>query len=138
MRKTASEVETDIYKFLKDDLQKIIKGKVYRSGTRPLNSEQEDAVITFVTGLDGQTQSGAVNVNVYVPKLRVSNQHQLKDNIRCDLIEKELHKIIQKSKTSLKNYLLKLNHTIQTFEDEDIKQYFVNAKIKFKYNTYNN
>ena len=46
--------------------------------------------------------------------------------------------IIEEAKTALHNYKLQLHQMIQTFEDTDIKQFFINAKVKFRYNTFNN
>lgn len=61
----------------------------------------------------------------------------MKDFVRCDAIEQALMPIIEEAKTALRNYRLQLHQMIQTFEETDIKQFFINAKIKFRYNTFN-
>ena len=109
MKKTASQIETDIYKYFKDKITPLINGQTYRSGVRPLNSQKEDCVISFLTGLDGQYQTGVININIFVPTVKNND-----------------------------NYKLQLHQMIQTFEDTDIKQFFINAKVKFRYNTFNN
>lgn len=51
--KTASEIEDWIYSNLvKSPVKTLLKGGIYREGTRPVNSKKEDAVIAVVAGLD--------------------------------------------------------------------------------------
>ena len=61
----------------------------------------------------------------------------MKDFVRCEAIEQALMPIIEEAKTALHNYRLELHQMIQTFEETDIKQFFINAKVKFRYNTFN-
>ena len=138
MKKTASQIETDIYKYFKDKIDTLINGQTYRNGVRPLNSQKEDCVISFLTGLDGQYQTGVININIFVPTVKNNDNQYRKNFVRCDAIERALMPIIEESKTALRNYRLTLHQLIQTFEDTYIKQFFINAKVKFRYNTFNN
>lgn len=138
MKKTASQIETDLYKYFKDKINPLINGQTYRSGVRPLNSQQEDCVISFLTGLDGEYQSGMFNINIFVPMIKNNDNQYRKNFVRCEAIEGALMPIIEEAKTALRNYRLTLHQLIQTFEDTDIKQFFINAKVKFRYNTFNN
>ena len=138
MKKTASQIETDLYKYFKDKINTLINGQTYRSGVRPLNSQKEDCVISFLTGLDGQYQTGVININIFVPTVKNNDNQYRKNFVRCDAIERALMPIIEESKTVLRTYRLTLHQLIQTFEDTDIKQFFINAKVKFRYNTFNN
>ena len=138
MKKTASQIEADLYKYFKDKINTLINGETYRSDVRPLNSQKEDCVISFLTGLDGQYQTGVININIFVPTVKNNDNQYRKNFVRCDAIERALMPIIEESKTSLRNYRLTLHQLIQTFEDTDIKQFFINAKVKFRYNTFNN
>ena len=138
MKKTASQIEADIYKYFKGKIDSLINGQTYRNGVRPLNSQKEDCVISFLTGLDGQYQTGVININIFVPLVKNNDNQYRKDFVRCDAIEQDLMPIIEEAKTSLRNYRLQLHQMIQTFEETDIKQFFINAKIKFRYNTFNN
>ena len=138
MKKTASQIETDIYKYFKDKIDTLINGQTYRNGVRPLNSQKEDCVISFLTGLDGQYQTGVININIFVPAVKNNDNQYSKNFVRCEAIEQALMPIIEESKTALRNYRLTLHQLIQTFEDTDIKQFFINAKVKFRYNTFNN
>nr|DAS77049.1 MAG TPA: hypothetical protein [Caudoviricetes sp.] len=138
MKKTASQIEADIYKYFKDKIDPLINGQTYRNGVRPLNSQKEDCVISFLTGLDGQYQTGVININIFVPLVKNNDNQYRKDFVRCDAIEQALMPIIENAKTDLRNYRLQLHQMIQTFEETDIKQFFINAKVKFRYNTFNN
>ena len=138
MKKTASQIEADIYKYFKDKIDPLINGQTYRNGVRPLNSQKEDCVISFLTGLDGQYQTGVININIFVPLVKNNDNQYRKDFVRCDTIEQALMPIIEEAETDLRNYRLQLHQMIQTFEETDIKQFFINAKIKFRYNTFNN
>ena len=138
MKKTASQIEADLYKYFKDKINPLINGQTYSNGVRPLNSQKEDCVISFLTGLDGQYQTGVININIFVPLVKNNDNQYRKDFVRCDAIEQDLMPIIENAKTDLRNYRLQLHQMIQTFEETDIKQFFINAKIKFRYNTFNN
>ena len=138
MKKTASQIEADLYKYFKDKIDPLINGQTYRSGVRPLNSQKEDCVISFLTGLDGQYQTGVININIFVPMVKNNDNQYRKNFVRCDAIEQALMPIIEYAETDLRNYRLQLHQMIQTFEETDIKQFFINAKIKFRYNTFNN
>lgn len=137
MKKTASQIESDLYKYFKDKINPLINGQTYRNGVRPLNSQKEDCVISFLTGLDGQYQTGVININIFVPLVKNNDNQYRKDFVRCDTIEQTLMPIIENAKTDLRNYRLQLHQMIQTFEETDIKQFFINAKVKFRYNTFN-
>lgn len=138
MKKTASQIESDLYKYFKDKIDLLVNGQTYRSGVRPLNSQKEDCVISFLTGLDGQYQTGVININIFVPMAKNNDNQYRKNFVRCEAIEQALMPIIEEAKTALRNYKLQIHQMIQTFEDMDIKQFFINAKIKFRYNTFNN
>ena len=138
MKKTASQIESDVYKYFKDKINPLINGQTYRLGVRPLNSLKEDCVIAFLAGLDGQYQTGVININIFVPTVKNNDNQYRKNFVRCEAIEGALMPIIEESKTALRNYRLTLHQLIQTFEDTDIKQFFINAKVKFRYNTFNN
>ena len=68
MTRTGQQVEDDIYELMQGSpLKSLISGEIYKYGMRPRDSEMEDAVVKFVTGLDDDIQTGVVVVNIYVP-----------------------------------------------------------------------
>lgn len=134
MRKTAGEIETDIYNLVSNStIKNFIGGTIYREGMRPFDSIEEDAVITVLAGTSEEIQTGYVNVNVYVPD--IFNNEPVKNISRCIAIEKHLRDFIR-SNTLSNEYLFEADSIIKTFKEEEINQHFVNLKIKFKRTTF--
>ncbi|GIZ15499.1 hypothetical protein [Capnocytophaga catalasegens] len=133
MKKTASEIEADIYKLIKNSfISRFIKGDVYREGLRPANSQKEDVIVSFLTGIfDTFSQEGKVNINIYVPD-RESSGINRKDIKRCREIEQVCQLFAEN--ITLDNYHFKLSRMIQSFSEENINQHFVNMQLTFKYN----
>ncbi len=135
MKKTGSEIEYEVFKLFKDEIQAFIQGDVYLRGTRPLkeNTEDltEDAIISFMTGLDNQMQTGALNINVYVPDIDNGGNDLVKDVTRCLEVERFMQNLIEG--WSVKSeYKFWLEQTINTFPEDEINQHFVNVKLKYK------
>lgn len=131
MKKTGGEIELDVFNFWRESIGEKIKGKVYLRGTRPLNADSEDAVISFMTGLDNQFQTGALNINIYIPDLNIGEGILVKDIRRCNEIEAFMLKLVEEWETKTE-YRFWLGQTINTFAEEEIKQHFVNVKLKYK------
>lgn len=56
MAKTSKQIQGDVYRLLQDSvLSGMISGEVYRSGYRPRDSNREDAVVIFTTGLPDES-----------------------------------------------------------------------------------
>lgn len=138
MRKTGGEIETDVFNILKSStLKKSIGGWVYREGVRPINAKTEDAVIVFLSGLDGQIQTGVVNVNVYIPNIdNGENKGVLVKNIaRCIEVEKLCMALVESISIS-NEYKFSLDSMIKSFKADDIDQHFINCRLKFKRSTF--
>ena len=136
--KTGSEIEADVYAIISASaIKAAITGKVYKSGMRPLNSTKEDAIVTFMTGLDDQIQTGALNVNIYVPDIDNGGGQLVKNGARCQALEVMANEIIQGLKPTT-SYRFQLGATIQTFAVQGVplNQHFVNVKIKFELLTF--
>jgi 3-dehydroquinate dehydratase len=129
MRKTAGQIERDIFGLIKTQVLSVISGGVYRKGLRPKGSELEDAVISFMTGDAEQVQTGVLNLNVYVKNINVDGS-LVCDIARCTEIEAELMSIIESMVST--EYSISIGSAIQTFEEPKIEQHFVNCKIKYK------
>lgn len=129
MTKTGGEIELDVYSFLKAEIKAKIKGECYLNGTRPINAKTEDAVISFMTGLGNQMQTGAVTITIYIPD--INNGSDVKDTVRCREIERFMLNLI-KSWSVKTDYKFWLGNTIKTFKEDAIHQHFVNVKLKYK------
>lgn len=130
MRKSADEIEKDIFLMVKNcKVAKEIKGAVYRDGMRAIDSISEDIVVSFKTGLDGQFQTGELSVNTYVPNI-TKNGWSIKNVARCN----ELANLIMGDLNGLTNgeYLISLKNIPQSYKVENINQYFINARLRFR------
>lgn len=135
MEKTGGQIEYDIYLLLKDELKSFIKGEVYLKGTRPENSQAEDAVIGFKTGVNADVQTGKVTVNIYVPDVYVEGYaSKIKDIARCTEIERQAFVILDKPQSE---YQFSLGMTIATVPEPEINQHFINIDLKYKRFTFN-
>ena len=131
MRKTGLEIEADVYTLVKNSAVKTaISGSLYRDGMRPLNATTEDAVVSFLAGLDGEIQTGVLNLNIYTPDI-VSKDFKVKNITRLVALEAIVNTFIQSLSVS-SSYKFELDKMIQTFKAEGIDQHFVNARIKFR------
>jgi len=135
MRKTGSEIESDVYAIiLASQLKTVITGSLYKEGMRPIDAKTEDAVVSFMTGLDSQIQTGVVNVNTYVPDIDMGSGSMVKNGSRCRVLEILIDSIVHELVPG--EYRFVLGAIVQTFAASEINQHFVNAKIKFELATF--
>lgn len=129
--KTAEEVEGDIYTAVSKYLKGRIDGEAYRRGARPTNrGDKEDAVVSFLSGLDGQVQTGVVVVNVYVPNERRGDSYSVKNVARSMAVSRTLLNMLKEMRIS--GYDLRTERTVQTEGDNGATR--VTLRIKYKYN----
>lgn len=129
--KTAEEVEGDIYTAVSKYLKGRIDGEAYRRGARPTNrGDKEDAVVSFLSGLDGQVQTGVVVVNVYVPHEGRSDTYTVKNVARSTAVARILLNMLKEMR--INGYDLRTERTVQTEEDNGATR--VTLRIKYKYN----
>lgn len=134
---TGQQIEDSIYGLLKSgSLPSFISGGVYKFGTRPKDSNKEDAVVKFVTGLPGQIHTGVVVVNLYVPDFEAyGNGVLIKDIARCTELEVLADDWMKSLTADKSNFRFRLDQTICTEEAPEINQHFVNVKLKFELST---
>lgn len=138
MTKTERDIEDDFYFMVKSsELPGMIQGKLYKKDDRPFNSKTEDIVVGFLSGLDGQTQEGYVNINVFVPNISVGSTDGKKrpNKARIKVIQSKLLEFTDNIIDSNSEYDVERDSTIQTFETEDLEQVMVNAKLYYKRTT---
>ena len=135
MVKTSKQVQGDIYCMLKDStLYTMISGEVYRQGYRPRDSQKEDAVVIFTTGLSNQIQTGVVTVNIFVPDIDpYENGVWVEDGERTEEIERLAEKWVESLTTDKSCYKFELQQTIYTEEEAEINQHFIVIKLKYEY-----
>jgi len=129
--KTGGEIEKDVYVIISASaLKTSITGLIYKDGMRPVTSIKEDAIVSFMTGLDAQIQTGALNLNIYVPDIDNGSGQLVKNGSRCTALEIMANALIQSLIPN--EYRFSLGAIVQTFQAENIPQHFVNCKIKFQ------
>ena len=135
MIKTSRQVQGDIYRMLKDStFSSMISGEVYRQGYRPRDSQKEDAVVIFTTGLSNQIQTGVVTVNIFVPDIDpYENGVWVEDGERTEEIERLAEKWVESLTTDKSCYKFELQQTIYTEEEAEINQHFIVVKLKYEY-----
>lgn len=133
MEKTEKQIEKDVFRIIRDsELKAVIGGVVYRDGMRPKNAKTEDIVVKFLTGIDGQEQSGIVLVHIYVPNIKSpSGDGELVPNItRIDLLEEKANSLLSSLEDT--EYLLEKDGTPKSYPAEGIEQYFINVRLKYR------
>lgn len=133
---TSKRVEGDFYQLLKgSELAAGLSGSVYRSGTRPRDSQAEDAVVQFVTGLAGQIQTGVVLICIYFNDIDpYANGVLVEDGERSEQIETLAQQWIDSLTAAASNYLVELSQTIHTQEaDTATRQHFVAVRLQYRY-----
>lgn len=135
MAKTGKQVQGDIYRLLRDStLYTLISGEVYRNGLRPRDSQKEDAVVIFTTGLPTEIQEGVVTVNIFVPDIDpYDNGVFVENGERTEQVERLAGEWVESLSAEVSCYLFDLMQTIYTEEEPDIHQHFVVVKLHYRY-----
>ena len=136
--KSSKRIESDIFRILKgSELSEAIKGKFYRDGMRPKDANDEDAVVKFLTGVNGQEQEGIVLLHVYVPDTDTWGNGALTEDIgRVTELEDVIQEVLDT--IDVTEYVFDTDGTPQSYPSQDYNgQHFINARIKYKRSIYN-
>lgn len=136
--KSSKNIEADIFEMLSDSsLGSVIGGQFYRDGMRPADSKAEDAVVKFLTGIDGQAQDGVVLLHLYVTDIDLYGKGAMVENIgRVEALEDAINNALESIESN--EYVLTKDGTPQSYRSEDYNgQHFINARIKYKRITIN-
>jgi len=133
MNKTSEDIEAYVYSLVRTALQSEISGSVYRMGMRPDNSHLEDIVVGFIEGVNGQFQSSAVYVSIYVPDIAFQNR-KVKNFQRCDYLSAKLNSFAHN--LPINPYRFQIGNTINVVRFEDIEQHCVALKLLVRNNTF--
>lgn len=138
MEKTSEDIEADVYRILKESaLKKAIGGQVLRDGRRKKGATTEDAVVKFLSGIDGQEQSGVVLIHIYVPNKAFSDDGELsKDTPRIRELQRVVNNVIANDFDSNTEYVFEKDGTPQSYPVEGIEQHFINVRLKYRRKTF--
>lgn len=133
MTKTAKQIQGDVRRLLLNStIAQAISGGVYRAGLRPRDSRQEDAIITFTTGLPGQIHSGVVTVNIYVPDIDPdANGTWVENAARTAQLESLAAQWVNSLNGPDSDYHFTLRQTIYTEPEPEIRQHFVVVRLGY-------
>lgn len=137
--KTGQQVEDDIYRIVKESpLPSLVSGDLYYFGMRPRDSKLEDIVVKFVTGSDGQIQTGTVVVNIYVPDFDPFEDTGVlvRDITRCTELEAAANEWVESLTAAHSDYQFRKAQTIYTEEEAELEQHFVTIRLKFRLTTF--
>lgn len=113
-----------------------IGGNVYYRGLRPISQNpsdyQEDAVVAFLTGKNGDIQKGTCLLNVYVSDTQAPSGMYYKSKTRCEEIAAALEHFPDFANRNEKDIYFKQSDVILTIAEEEIHQHFVSLKMEFK------
>lgn len=137
MEKTEKQIEKDVFRIIRDSkLRSAIGGTIYREGMRPKSANAEDIVVKFLTGIDGQEQSGIVLIHIYVPNIAsVSGDGELVEDItRIGQLQETANQVLN----SLDNaeYLFEKDGTPKSYEAEGVEQHFINIRLHYRRKTF--
>lgn len=136
MAKTSKQVQGDIYRMLRDSIMsQQLSGQIYRQGIRPRDSQKEDAVVIFTTGLsDDDIETGVVTVNIFVPDIDPYNNGVFVEDVsRVEQVEYMAQQWVNSLTCDKSCYKFRLQQTIYTEEEADIRQHFVVVKLAYEY-----
>ena len=135
--KTEKQIEKDIFRIIKaSPINTMIGGTLYRKGMRPRNAKTEDAVVAFLSGLDGQFQTGVVLLNIYVPMTQNASSDKITDISRVETLEAAVNDFFYEC--SEVNYLFELRETPYSEDLDEIEQTRINVRIHYTRTTFKN
>ncbi len=133
MKLSASDIEESIVTILKG-LNLGLGGGIYRRGARPYNSNKEDCIVALLSGVGQQLQKGYVVINIYVSDVKMTDGQYHKNMTRCAQLETLLgdidKRLNENGEIRFDNYDI-----IATYEEVEINQHFVSAKLQYRYMT---
>ncbi len=133
--KTEKQIEKDIFRIIKaSPINTMIGGTLYRKGMRPRNAKTEDAVVAFLSGLDGQFQTGVVLLNIYVPMTQNASSDKITDISRVETLEATVKDFFDEC--SEVNYLFELRETPYSEDLDEIEQTRINVRIHYTRTTF--
>lgn len=137
MYKTTQDIEDDFYKALSQtELIKSVEGKLYKKGMRPMDSKKEDVTLIVTTLDSAQYQTGVVTLLIYVNGTDLYQSQTVPDKKRIKTLSRAAVDVLDELKPIMKDYDgLSFFQAVTNDYDVKTEQYFISAKIMFRYLT---
>lgn len=130
--KTEKAIERDLFRLVKENFARYIKGTVYRKGTRPKDAKTEDIIVAFASGVDGQFQSGELYLNIYIPFIPYGqDSNMIPDIPRIDELENNLIGFYDNCLSKNNEYNFRKRQTPYTTDEESIEQSILTLLLKY-------
>ena len=131
-RVDTTRIEGFMYSALKDVLEGIVAGGVYRFNCRPRNSRQEDAVIVCSSASAEQIQEGFGRINIYVPDIPSEETGTNQPNIeRLEELNGYAEMFVDELNKADTEYLFDLDGAPAIVQETELGQHFANINLKF-------
>lgn len=131
MIRTSNEIEGFFFKTVRaSSLGKRIKGKVYRHGTRPANRREEDIIVAYIGGIDGQVQDGAVHVSVFVKDIPNESGDLVIHHERIGVLESLAQDLVADFRGS--DYYVRTTTTAKAYAVSELDQHCFTIRLEFK------
>lgn len=113
----------------------LINGDIYQDGFRPRESEKEDAVVIYTSGVTtGDIVKGEMTINLYVPDLNpFNNGVYVKDSGRITALAKALQMWLASLRYGATDYRIIQLEPLKSVEDRDLHQHFLVAHLQYEY-----
>jgi hypothetical protein len=137
MYKTTQDIEDDFYKALSQtELIKSVAGKLYKKGMRPVDSKKEDVTLIVTTLDSAQYQTGVVTLLIYVNGTDLYQSQTVPDKKRIKTLSRAAVDVLDELKPIMMDYDgLSFFQAVTNDYDVETEQYFISAKIMFRYLT---
>lgn len=136
MSRTGPEVEKDVFDIIAaSSLKNKVNGVVCMEDERPKDSELEDIVVKFVSGIPGVIETGSVAVLIYVKDIDLYGDGTFRQNKpRLKTLSQEAASWVKDiSKRSIETgYKFRLLFSINTQEAPDIHQHYLSIRLHYK------
>lgn len=131
--KTTNDIERDFYTIVRTSrFGTEINGDVYRSNMRPSITETEDIVITHLTGVLSQIQTGVVILNVYTLPTIDREGKNVDDKARIGELQTLFFDFLQ-NYDSPSGYILEGDGTPRVEYDNDAKRWVLSCRVRYTY-----
>lgn len=128
--KTAVQIERDFYTIIsQSQLGKELKGKVYRKEMRPIGSQEEDLILSLLSGVDEQVQTGVVAVSIYVKDMPFESRF-VRNTERIGELLELVNSITENYSFG---YVISTDGTPSIIQLEDISQHVISIRLYFEY-----
>lgn len=112
----------------------VINGNIYQDGVRPRDSQKEDMVFIYTSGVTfGERVKGEITVNLYVPDVQpYTNGVYVKDGARLVTLSQYLQTWASSLPGTI-DYKITQTEPIRVVEDREIHQHFLVLHLQYEY-----